>query len=80
MNKSQLKVMWAAIILLCMCFLVPPWYNAPNKIQLGYWIILFPPDDSTGVDTMRLLLECAIVILPTAGILITMQANRKSQR
>jgi hypothetical protein len=87
MNAKQKTTLWVGIIAFLLIGLFPPWlyqlsyWEAPRKQHAGYAPLLAPPPAPRGawsvkIDTERLYIQWAIVVVATGGLL-TICSHRK---
>jgi len=77
--RSQV-ILWIGILLIVLICLFPPWLqpypHANGSNFMGYYFLMFPPDDGYQLDFGRLGLQCGIVAIITGGLLYTLKDKK----
>ena len=87
LNKKERIVILVGILVLALMCLIPPWQSSSSYAGITWWdgprywpIFLRLPGSEPGrIDLVRLTVQCAVVVLGTAGVVWFMRLWRKDQ-
>jgi hypothetical protein len=74
-NNRQRVVILSGLALLFLMILLPPWSNTAGAFR-GYGLLFYPPAPAYVVDVTRLIMQCILVIILTAGLVFAFQGRK----